>query len=705
MNGMERRDFLKTLGGGLFVFVTLGEGEWLEGFEPQRRGYPTDINAYLHLHEDGRVTLLSGKIEMGQGVMTSLAQMAAEELGVATERFEVIMGDTDTCPYDSGTYGSLTTRMFGPAVRAASAKAREVLLELAAERLGTPVEGLQIADGVVSVTARPTRRVSYAELVGGRQITRTLDREAVLHSVREFKEMGRSPRRLDAIEKVTGEAKYAGDIRPTGLLHARLLRPPAHGATLKSMDTSAAERLSGVVVVKEADLVAVLHADPEAADRALAQVKAEWDVPTPTVDTESIYDHLVAHAPQGRANDVRGDLAAGRSAARTLVEETWRDGYVAHAPMEPHTSTAVWEDGRMTVWASTQSPFPTQQSVARAIGVEASAVQVITPFVGGGFGGKTAGAQSVEAARLSKAVGRPVQVRWSRTEEFFYDTFRPAAVVKITSGLDAAGRICLWDYHVYFAGSRGSDQLYTVPNNSITTYGEWGGGGGGSAHPFAVGAWRAPGASTNTFARESQIDILAARAGVDPVRFRLDHITESRLKKTLETAAERFGWTPAVSPSGRGIGVSCGLDAETYVVHLAQVSVDSSTGRVKVARVVCAQDMGIVVNPMGATMQMEGCIAMGLGYSLSETVRFNGGEILDRNFDTYQLPCFSQVPRIETVLVSNDGLDPKGGGEPAIVNMGAVIANAIFDATGARLRRLPMTPERVLKAIGERREG
>jgi nicotinate dehydrogenase subunit B len=704
MNGMDRRDFLKTLGGGLFVFVTLGEGEWLVGLEPQRRGYPTDINAYLHIAEDGRVTLYSGKIEMGQGVMTSLAQMAAEELGVATERFEVIMGDTDTCPYDSGTYGSLTTRMFGPAVRAASAKAREVLLEMAAERLGVPVSTLQVGDGVVSVTAQPARRVSFAQLVGGQQITRTLDREAVLHSVREFKEMGRPLGRLDAMEKVTGAAKYAGDIRPTGLLHARLLRPPAHGATLRKVDTAAAERLPGVTVVKEDDLIAVLHADPEAADRALAQVNAEWDVPEPTVDTESIYDHLVARAAPGRANDERGDLAAGRAAARILVEETWRDGYVAHAPMEPHTSTAVWEGGRMTVWASTQSPFPTQQSVARAIGVEASAVRVITPYVGGGFGGKTAGAQSVEAARLAKTTGRPVQVRWSRAEEFFYDTFRPAAVVTISSGLDAAGRICLWDYHVYSAGSRGSEQLYDVPNNRILVSGEWG-GGGGSVHPFAVGAWRAPGASTNTFARESQIDILAARAGVDPVSFRLDHITEPRLKKTLETAVERFGWTPAISPSGRGIGVACGFDAETYIAHLAQVEVDASTGRVKVVRVVCAQDMGIVVNPMGATMQIEGCIAMGLGYTLAETIRFRGGEILDRNFDTYQLPRFSWMPRIETVLVSNDGLDPKGGGEPAIVCMGAVIANAIFDATGARLRRLPMIPERVLKAISERRGG
>jgi CO/xanthine dehydrogenase Mo-binding subunit len=326
---------------------------------------------------------------------------------------------------------------------------------------------------------------------------------------------------------------------------------------------------------------------------------------------------------------------------------------------------------------------------------------VITPFVGGGFGGKSSNCrQAVEAARLARSTGKPVQVTFSRAEEFFYDTFRPAAVVKIKSGIDASGKICLWNYDVYFAGNRSAEQFYDVPNNLLKAYGSWS-GGANTAHLFGVGPWRAPGANINVFARESQIDLMAAQAKADPLEFRLNNTSDKRMRRVLETAAERFGWKKAVAPSGRGVGIACGMDAGTYVAEIAEVQVDKETGAVKVKRIVCAQDMGIVINPQGAKMQMEGCVMMGLGYSLSEEVRFKGGEILERNFDTYELPRFSSLPRIEAILVKNDELSPQGGGEPAIVPVGAAIANAIFDATGARLFQLPMTPARVKQAIGQ----
>lgn len=304
---------------------------------------------------------------------------------------------------------------------------------------------------------------------------------------------------------------------------------------------------------------------------------------------------------------------------------------------------------------------------------------------------------AVEAARLAKITGKPVQVGWSRAEEFFYDTFRPAALVKVVSGIDGDGKITLWDYDVYGAGARGSDVFYDIPNRRVRVYGEWGRAPGGM-HPFAVGAWRAPGANTNRFAAEQQIDIMAAAAGVDPLEFRVRNTRDERMLAVLRAAAEAYGWQRQVAPrrGGRGRGLACGIDAEAYVALIADVTVDESTGAITVDRVVCAQDMGVVVNPDGARMQMEGCITMGLGYALSEEVRFEGGKILDANFDTYHLPRFSWVPRIETVIVPNDGVPPKGGGEPAIINVGAVIANAVYDATGARLRRQPMTPERVL---------
>ena len=699
---MDRRDFVKVLGGGILVCVNLGPLTLFNSSaEPayQQRGYPQDINAYLHIAEDGQVTLYSGKIEMGQGIMTSLCQEAAEDLGVGLEVMHIVMGDTERCPWDMGTFGSLTTRMFGPAVRAAAARARLVLTDLAAERLGVERDALSVEDGVVFVRNDRSRSVSYGALARGQAITHTVSGEAVLRAVREFKIMGTSPLRMDGIEKVTGRAHFAGDIRLPGMLYARILRPPAHGATLSRVDTAGAEAMPGVTVVNQDGVMAVLAADPETSERALAAISAEFREPVPTVDTESIFEHLVASAPEPNVPDQEGDLAMGRRSASRTFEHTYYNSYVAHAPMEPHTAVAEVRDGKATVWSSTQAPFTQQPTIARAIGFQPADVRVLTPYVGGGFGGKVSGQQAVEAARLSQITGRPVQVAWTRAEEFFYDTFRPAATIKVASGMDDEGRITLWDYQVYGAGARGSEVFYDVPNRRVRVYGEWGGAPEGM-HPFEVGAWRAPAANSNCFAAEQQIDIMASAAGMDPLEFRLMNTTDPRMLSVLRKIGEASGWSsrPAPSRGLRGRGLSCGIDAETYVALVAEVTVDPATGEVVVDRVVCAQDMGLVVNPDGARMQMEGCIAMGIGYVLSEEIRFEGGKILDRNFGTYGLARFSQMPKVETVFVPNDDLPPKGGGEPAIINMGAVVANAIFDATGARLYRLPMTPARVLEA-------
>jgi len=693
---LDRRSFLKLVGGGIVVFVRLQPAAVLA----QRRspGYPTDFNAYLRVGEDGKVTVFTGKIEMGQGVMTSQAQMAAEELGVALEHIEMVMGDTDRCPWDMGTFGSLTTRMFGPVLRKAAAEARSVLFDLAAERLGAPKDALQVDDGVVSVKGSPARKVSYAELTRGQAISRTVDGEAVLRSLSEFSVMGRSPERLDGLAKVTGAAQYAADVRLPGLLHARILRPPAHGATVESVDTSAAAKRPGVSVVNQDGIVAVLHEDPEAAEAAVREVKARWTPAAPGADQESIFDELLAHAPAPEVKDGPGDVEAARQAASRVFGSTFHKGYVAHAPMEPHASTATFEDGKLTVWASTQTPFPTRDGLAQLLGLDPKHVRVITPYVGGGFGGKSAGLQSQEAARLARITGRPVQVAFTRAEEFFYDTFDPACVVKIASALDGDGKIALWDYDVYFAGDRGADFFYDAANARMRVFGGWR-GAGTDAHRFGVGPWRAPGANMNVFARESHIDVMAAAAGGDPVEFRLRNTSDERMRRVLKAAAEKASWAPAPAPSRRGRGVACGIDAGSYAVLVAEVEVDRARGTVKVDRVVCAQDMGVVVNPEGATMQVEGCITMGLGYVLSEELRFRGGQILDENYDTYEVPRLSWLPRIETVLVKNDALPPQGGGEPAIVPMGAAIANAIFDATGTRIYRLPVTPERLKAAL------
>ncbi len=694
---LGRRSFLKLVGGGIIVLVRLNPSKALA-----QGAYPEDLNAYLRIDEDGKVTFFSGKIEMGQGVMTSQAQMAADELGVSLDVVEMVLGDTDRCPWDAGTWGSLTTRMFGPVLRAAVAEAREALFELAAEKLGVPKDRLVVENGVVSVKGEPDRNVSYGALARGQRIVRTVDEKAVLKSVEEFDVMGRSPTRLDAVAKVTGEAKYAADIRLPGLLYARILRPPAHGATLAGVDTSKATAMDGVRVVEEDGLVAVLHPDPERAETALGQLRPEWNAAPPGADTDSIFDHLVEVAPEPQVKAVKGDVEAARAAASTVIEGRYEKGYVAHAPIEPHAATAHIEDGKLTVWSSTQVPFPTRDALMKVMGLDADHVRVITPYLGGGFGGKSTGIHAEEAARLAKATGRPVQVSYTRAEEFFYDTLDPACVVKIASAVDDEGRITLWDYDVYYAGDRAAEIDYDVPHTRMRVFGGWY-GPHAADHRFGVGPWRAPGANMNVFARESHIDVLASAARVDPVEFRLRNTKDARMRRVLEEVAQKAGWTPQPAPSGRGRGLAYGVDSGTYAALVAEVSVDREKGAVTVERVVCAQDMGVVINPVGATMQMEGCITMGLGYVLSEELRFDGGRMLDENFDTYELPRFSWLPKIETVLVENDGLAPQGGGEPAIVPMGAAIANAVFDATGERIFRLPMTSARLRAALGKRR--
>ncbi len=694
---ITRREFLKLTGGGIIIFFSVEEAwPFQEERRQRRRGfdYPEDFNAYLRIGADGRVSCFTGKIEMGQGVITSLAQELAEELDVSLDIVDMVMGDTDLCPWDMGTFGSLTTRFFGPALRAAAAEARAVLIELAADHLKISKDRLTAKDGVVFDKAQRETKVTYAELAQGKIIERHLKKKPSVKSPSEFTVIGKPTLRLDSLNKVTGKAKFAGDVRIPGMLYARILRPPAHGAKLKNVDTSAAKIIKGVQIIQDGDLIAVLHEHPDEAEKALKKIKAQYDIPEAKMDDKTIFDHLLKAASEVETVDQGGNLDSGRKLASIVFEETYVNSYVAHATIETHTAVATMDGNKIIVQASTQTPFGAKSEIAETLGLPDENVRIIPPFVGGGFGGKTRNQQAVEAARLAKLTGKPIQVAWSRAEEFFFDTFRPAAVVKIKSGIDGSGKIVFWDYTVYFAGERGSQHFYDIPHHrTAATGGGW--RGSPDSHPFGTGPWRAPANNTNTHARESQIDIMASKIGMDPYEFRLKNLKDKRMIRVLKAAAEKFGWTPAKAPSGRGYGIACGIDSGTYVATMAEVEVDKKTGKVQVKRVVCAQDMGLVINPEGARNQIEGCITMGLGYALTEEIHFNGGKISDLNFDTYEIPRFSWLPKIETVLVETKASAPQGGGEPAIVNMGGVIANAIYDVTGARLFQLPMTPERI----------
>jgi len=697
-DGMKRRDFFGVAGSGLFVFFSTDLAAQEPGRLPGRQAGPTDLNAYLKIGADGRVTCLAGKVELGQGVMTELAAALAEELDVALDTVDVVLGDTDLCPYDMGTFGSMCTPLLWPALRRAGAEARAVLVQMASERLQVPAGQLQVHAGTVSESGKPSNAVTYGQLVAGKRIERHLENVPV--KATGLKVIGTSPRRKDGPDKVTGGAQYAGDIQLPGMLHAAILRPPAHGAKLKSADTSAAEKLSGVRVVKDGGMIAVLHERTDVAAAALGKIKTEWENPPAGPDDKTIFDHIQKTAPQPRVVGQSGDLAEGERLAGSVIEGTYLNSYVAHAAIETHSATAQIEDGKVTVWASSQAPFQVQRAVAAALGLPAEKVRIISRYVGGGFGGKTEADQGVEAARLAKLTGKPVQVVYSRQEEFFYDRFRPAAVMKIRAGV-AGGKIVLWDNQVFGAGDREANPFYDIPHKRVTSAGGWMGGNPAGMNPFAVGAWRAPSVNSNTFARESHIDVLAAKAGLDPLEFRLNNLTNARMRRVLETAARQFGWKAGHAPTGRGAGMACGMYSNACNATMTEVAVNRATGAVEVKRVVMALDEGLVVNPDGMRQQAEGCVMMGLGYSLTEEVRFRNGEVLDSNFDSYRIPRFSWLPKIEIVMVDNPEMPALGGGEPPIVAMGAALANAIFDAVGVRPLQLPMTPERVKAALAK----
>jgi len=695
---VKRRDFFKLLGGGVVVYMSTGSPAELMALPlAQRREVPKDYNAFITIKEDGEVICHVGKIEMGQGPITSLPQQVADELDVSLDSISMLMGDTELCAYDAGTWGSLTTREYSYYIRAACAEARTVLIQMASDYLGISEENLKVRDGLVFDASDPDKKISYGWLSKGERMETFLDEKPEVKNHSKNNYVGQSMLHADARLKVTGEAIYTADVKMPGRVYAKILRPPSHLSKLISLDSSEAEKMEGVQVVRDGDLVAVLHELADMAEKALATLKAEYTVDEKQLDDKSIFQYLLDAPADSRELDSTGNLQEGEALADEVFESEFYDGYKAHAPIEPHAALAKWEGDKVTVWASCQSPFGAQDKVAREMEMDLENVRIIPPFLGGGFGGKIYDPQVLEVVRIAKLVQKPVLLTYTREEEFFMDFFRNATVIKIKSGVSEVGKIQLWDFKQYHAGARGSDTLYNVPHSKRTQYSSK---RGSRVHPLETGAWRAPHANSNTFARESHIDIMAAKLEVDPLQFRLDNLSDEKMIAVLEALRDKFGYTPATAPSGRGIGMALGTDAGTWVAVMVEVKVDEETGEVQPLRAAVSQDMGMVVNPQGSIIQAEGCVTMGMGYALAEDIEFKGGDVITKNFDTYQLPLFSWVPEvIDTVLLDRQDQPPQGGGEPAIICMGGALANAIFDACGARVYQMPMTPERVLEGI------
>ena len=688
----DRRKFIKNMGSGIIVVFCLGDIGLLNA-RSSSSDENLNFNAYLRVKENGRVDCFTGKIEMGQGIITSLPQVLAEELEVSIYDIDMVMGDTELCPYDRGTWGSLTTRFIDPVIRTAAAEAREVLLELAEEKLGITKEMLSVKEGIVYAKNDSSKKVSYAELTKGQKIVKSLKDKPEIKRSKDFKIIGKPVLRLDAEAKVTGKAKYTADIKLPGMVYAKIVRPEVYGSKKLSVDASGLSEFQGVEFIEIDNLVAVVHEDPEVASKAMKSIKVTWESPELKVNEDTIFSYLEEQINESKISEEGGNLKSGRSNSTEFIEAKYLDGYKAHACIETHAATCYFKGDKLIMWVSTQSPFGTRSQVARELNIPEEKVHVKQIFLGGGFGGKSFNSQAIEAALIANKVRKPIQLSFSRKEEFLYNRFRTAAVVNVGAGIDTKGKLTAWDFDIYCAGTRGTDLFYDIPNNRTRMFNKR------DVHPFNTGAWRAPGNNTTTFARESHIDVMAHAAGMDPFEFRMTNLKDQKMVATLQLAANTFGWVKN-KESGHGYGIALGQDAGTLVALITEVTVNKQTGEVNVIRAVCAQDMGQVVNPNGATIQTEGGITMGIGYALYEEIAFEGGKMKTKNFNNYEFTRFSSTPKISCVFMDKMDAKPQGGGEPAIICVGASIANAVFDACGSRVNRMPITPERVLAGIG-----
>jgi nicotinate dehydrogenase subunit B len=618
--------------------------------------------AWIHVGVDGRVTAFTGKVEVGQGNRTSLAQLVAEEVSVPLDRVRLLMGDTDLCPYDEGTFGSLSTPDAGAVLRACGAAVRRLLV-------GTP-------------PAPGSRRV---EIVEG---------DAPLTPASSWRTAGLPTPGVRSLEAATGAKQFPSDVSRPGMLHGVVLRPPTAGASLRSASLAKAKALTGVVVVREGQFVGAAAADPRAAVQALAAVQARW-TQKPAPAEADLAAHLREHPVQekgwgGSSWEEEGEVDSALASAPVRFRSTYTTAYLAHVPLEPRAAVAEWEGGRLTVWTGSQRPFGVRREVAEALGLPEAEVRVIVPDTGAGFGGKHSGEVAVEAARLARAAGRPVKVAWTREEEFRWAYFRPAAVIDVESAAGADGTVVAWDFRNLNSGSAGIDTPYEIPNRRIVFQ--------PADSPLRQGSYRALAATANHFARESHMDELAHRLGADPVDFRLRHLGDERLAEVLRTAATRAGWETGSGPSGGTLGIACGLEKDSRVATCVEVRVDAE-GRLQVLRVVTAFDCGAVVNPQGLAAQIEGATVMGLGGALFEAVHFEEGRIQNASLSDYRVPRFSDTPPIEVIVLDRRDEPSAGAGETPIVAVAPALANAIFTATGVRLRHLPLVPDATVAGV------
>ena len=686
---VTEREYFEILGPGLVAVLPPRKpgGDDSQGWRPPTGG------AWVHVGTDGSVWAFTGKAEVGQGTRTALALVVSEELRVPLDRVELMMGDTDLCPWDMGTFGSRSMPDAAPALGAAAAGAREVLIGIAAERTGKGRSDLGASDGEVRVLDG-SQRFPYEELVQDRNRVEMIGPEIPLTPASHWLRAGRGAVDRGATDVVTGRRVYTSDLQRPGMLHGVLLHPPNYGASLAEADLTPARRLPGVTVLREGDLIAAAAASRSDAMAALAELRPTWRE-RPQPPEGEIEAYLRSHPDEQDAWDKEertlGDVDAAFSAAPVRIEATYRTAYIAHVPLETHCAVAEWEGSRLTIWVGTQTPFRVRDGVAKALKIATEDVRVVVPPTGSGFGGKHGGDIAIAAARLSRAAGHPVRVAFTREEEFRYAYFRPMAIIDLRVGADRDGRLLSWAFHNVNAGAAALLPPYRIPTQKVDNV--------LSNSPLPQGSLRSLAAATNNFARESALDELAHLVGIDPLVLRERNLDDERLGAVLHRAAERAGWSGRTRHSGKGFGLAVGSEKNSRVATIVEVSVDTRR-RLHVDRLVTAVEAGAIVNPDNLRSQVEGASMMGLGGALFEAIHFDAGVVRNARLSQYRVPRFSDLPVIEVELVDRPDIPSAGAGETPMISVAPAVANAIFDATGTRLRELPLVPHGTVPASG-----
>lgn len=666
---VERRDFMRifaVLGGGLLVVSSVPRADAQEsGRGGQNRTVPREIEGWLHIDEHGKVTVYTGKTEIGQNIRTSLAQAVADELRVPLPSVTMVMADTDLVPYDAGTFGSQSTPRMAPQLARAAAAAREMLIDRAAELWHADRTTLRAMDGKISGAGKT---ITYGELTNGQKLTGAIAADTPIAAPVTWTLRGTAQKKVDGRSFVTGRHQFTPDIVRPRMQYGRVIRPAGYTGTLVSVDDSAVKTKDGVTVVRDGDFVGIVAPTERAASHAAAAIKANWRMPSGEPSSKTIYEHLkrTAQPSQGRnSRTVTGDPVTARASASRTFDASYRIPYIAHVPLEPRAAVAEWTAGKLTVWCGTQRPFGVRAQLAEAFRISEDRVRVIVPDTGSAYGGKHTGEHAIEAARLAKVAGVPVKLVWTRAEEFSFGYARPAGVIDIKAAVDGDGRLVAWEFDNWNSGGSAIRTPYEVPHQRIEFH--------PSDSPLKQGSYRGLAATANHHAREMHMDAIARALSVDPVEFRLHHLKDERLRAVLTEAAKKVGW-PGASNSSRALGIACGTEKGSYVATAAELS--KTADGFKVERLVVAFECGAIVNPDGLRNQVDGAVVQGLGGALFEALEFENGALTNGTMRDYRVPRFADVPQIETVLLNRTDLPSAGAGETPIVCVAPAIGSA-----------------------------